>query len=227
MNQQYLILGGTALVSAALGAGASYLVLNKRLEAKYEEIAREDLKDAKAYYKVLYKTGDEYASPVGLANALEVKVQELGYQSTATSTIVVADEKTPIAVYDNVDDSENAALDPTMRSADYPYVVTQKEHLENEREYTQITLTYFEEDDVLVDEGETPIEKTDETVGDANLTRFGLGSNDNNVVYVRNERLEVDFEIVRNKGSFAKEVLGFIEHSENLGRPRKFRRDYE
>jgi hypothetical protein len=221
MNSQYLILGGTALASAALGSGVTYLVLNKRLEAKYEEIAREDLKDAKAYYKILYKKGEEYASPVDLAESLDVKVQELGY-APSDDEIVTVNEQEPLGQYEPEGDWD---AEVRKRTSDKPYIVTQQEHLESE--LTQITLTYFEEDDVLVDEGETPIEKVDETVGEINLTRFGHVSKDNNVVYVRNERLEVDFEIVRNKGSFAKDVLGFIEHSENLGRPRKFRRDYE
>jgi hypothetical protein len=108
-----------------------------------------------------------------------------------------------------------------------PYVISWDEFASAVLEYDQDTLTYFEKDDILVDGRDDAVNDVDGTVGLANLERFGDQSKDNNIVYVRNDKLGLDFEIVRSKGSYAKEVLGFIEHSEPRGRPRKFRRDYE
>jgi hypothetical protein len=95
--------------------------------------------------------------------------------------------------------------------------------MENEPDHIQHTLTYFEGDDVLTDEEDQPINETDDTVGNANLLKFGHGSKDNNIVYVRNEKLDLDFEITRSKGSYIKEVLGFIQHDDRK-RVRSFRR---
>lgn len=110
---------------------------------------------------------------------------------------------------------------------DTPFVIEHDEFYNNETEYAQNSLTYFEGDDVLVDAADTPINDTDATVGDDNLTKFGHGSRDENIVYVRNDRLEVDFEIARSKGNYTVEVLGLdhvIQHGDR--RPlRKFRQD--
>jgi hypothetical protein len=109
------------------------------------------------------------------------------------------------------------------RNPDEPYVISEEEFLENEPEHVQHNLTYFEEDDVLTDEQDQPIPDTEETVGNANLLRFGQGTKDNNTVFIRNEKLNIDFEVSRNKGSYVREVLGFIQHDDRR-RVKSFRR---
>lgn len=103
-----------------------------------------------------------------------------------------------------------------------PYIITKDEFFENETEFSQVSFEYFEDDDVLCDEQNRALTSAEENeaVGSGNLL-FGRGSGDNNVVYIRNEKLEVEYEVRLCKGSFKEEVLGFIEHSEK--RVRKFR----
>lgn len=107
---------------------------------------------------------------------------------------------------------------------DKPYVISVEEFGENPQEYDQQTVTYYEGDDTLADSRNQPIEEIDSTVGDDNLERFGHGSNDVNVVYVRNERLELDFEVIRDPGYYVVEVLGLdrpeksLKHSQQRGR---------
>ena len=38
--------------------------------------------------------------------------------------------------------------------------------------------------------------------------RFGHGSNDPNVVYIRNDRLKAEYEVLLNSGSYQEEILG-------------------
>lgn len=95
-----------------------------------------------------------------------------------------------------------------LRRNGVPYVVSQEEYDENPDRNEQIVLTYFAFDDVLVDEEEKEIDDVERRVGKENLTRFGHGSNDPVIVYVRNEQLGLDFEILRSEGSYAEEVLG-------------------
>ena len=77
--------------------------------------------------------------------------------------------------------------------------------LENENDLSQVSLTYFEPDAVLVDEQDRPFSDPS-LVGTANL-RFGCGSKDVNIVYVHNPNIDVLFEIARSEMSYA-EVLG-------------------
>lgn len=100
-----------------------------------------------------------------------------------------------------------------------PYVISQEEFYRNELDFEQVSVEYYMVDDVLVDERSQPVGDADKMVGDS-VNHFGFKSGDPNIVYVRNEELEVDFEIKRNTGSYSEEVAGFVEDDEP-GRPRR------
>lgn len=113
------------------------------------------------------------------------------------------------------------------RSEDYPFIITQEEWLENEPEHDQVTVTFYEEDGMLADEQDKPVPDSDEIVGDVNLNRFGYGSKNNNIVYIRNMKMGVDYEVTRSFGSYAQEVLGFTHSDDIRPRIRKFRGEDE
>lgn len=94
---------------------------------------------------------------------------------------------------------------------DGPYVISLSEFTEDKQHYDKISWCYYEGDDVLCDENEEPISEgsVEETVGDA-LVRFGDGSDDENIVYVRNDKISCDYEISRVNASFSEVVLGII-----------------
>ena len=112
------------------------------------------------------------------------------------------------------------------RGASTVYIISSREFEHGDNDYSQNTLTYFEGDDVLVDERDKPIHNKSNVIGDAGNLRFGDQSNDPNVVYIRNEHLEVDFEVCRSSGTFTEEILGIsIAEDRVKNRPRKFRTD--
>ena len=57
------------------------------------------------------------------------------------------------------------------------------------------------------DEDGHPLPHADIIVGQDNL-RFGEGTDDEDVVFVRNDRLQTEMEICRKHASFEEEVLG-------------------
>lgn len=156
------------------------------------------------------------------------KVEEVKVEEEVTETDETDEEEEPRVVSNifeaaQVPEGEYFDYDDEVakRSKDEPYILTHEEFMNTEKDYDQHTLTYFEGDDILVDERDEIVPDSDGLVGDDNLTRFGHGSKDNNIVYIRNENLEMEFEVVRSQGEYTKEVLGFIQHSD---RPiRKFR----
>lgn len=109
-----------------------------------------------------------------------------------------------------------------------PYVVTREEYDENADQNEQTSLTYFGYDEVLIDEDEKSIDNIEEFVGKHNLQRFGHGSGDSKIVYIRNEQRGMDFEVLRSDGSYQEEVLGLtsddshLEHSSMSGRGRRY-----
>lgn len=108
------------------------------------------------------------------------------------------------------------------RSPDEPYVISHSEYMENENGFTQQDLTYYNGDDILTDDQDTPITDIEFVVGSESLTRFGQGSGDRNVVYVCNEKTESIYEITMSSGEFGKEVAGF-QHSAPIRRFRQGR----
>lgn len=210
---------GSAVVSAAISGAATYYFTNMRIRTKYVELSRAEIAEARKFYAKRYKT-HEFSDPNVVAKKYETEIERLGYASPATSSQKVTEV---LDVDETEEESEESDEDP---DEDEPYIIGFSEFLTNDLDHEQVSLTYFEEDDVLVDATDQPVPDIDALVGIKNL-RFGHKSKDNNIVYIRNRYLSIDFEVARNKGNFAKDVLGFIEHSERRGAPRKFRREYE
>lgn len=109
-------------------------------------------------------------------------------------------------LFDTHGASDKDLLDRSARSADHPYVIDSEEFEDAELDFSQNTLTYYAGDNVLTDESDQPV-NIGQIVGESNL-QFGIGSGDKNIVYVRNHRLEVDFEICKDPGYYTEEVLG-------------------
>lgn len=174
----------TALISSAVGFAAGYFVAKKTLEKKYEELAGEEIEDARKHYAMLHKK-DEFSTP---ENALKVMNQRLGY----------------IQPEEEGDDVFEAVGTKT----DGPYIISEAMFFDGSEGQTQVTLTYYAGDDVLVDENEQIVDEVSSWVGVLNLKRFGHESNDPRTVYIRNDAMKIDFEVVKSDNSYAEEVAG-------------------
>ena len=75
---------------------------------------------------------------------------------------------------------------------DKPYDISPDEFGEFD-DYEKISLTYYK-DQILADDGDEPIEDIDEVVGSESLNCFGEYEDD--AVFVRNDRLKCDYEIL-------------------------------
>ena len=108
--------------------------------------------------------------------------------------------------------------DEASRIPGKPYVITVTEFTDNDLDYGQNAISYYTGDQVLADERDQPIPNIDYVVGRHNL-RFGDGSGDPNIVFVRNEELGVDFEICQSLGTYSEEVLGVAPAETRSKRP--------
>lgn len=235
-----LIFGGL-VVGAGLGGALGYFLTRRKLETKYNEIAEAEIAEMRKYYKdksVVFENKVEKPK-------LEDLVRKQGYSAEPpmavtppTSVVDAAKEATeeeddprPELSEENVfekppvtkeevgmpliENDWNYQRELQRRSPIRPYVIHRDEKDENEV-YDTVTYTYYEEDDVLCNEGDDVIGKDerDALIGEANLERFGHGSGDASIVYIRNDKLEMQMEVVRSPNSYAEEVHGF-QHSEN------------
>lgn len=90
-----------------------------------------------------------------------------------------------------------------------PYVISDGDFLEGMPGYDKITITYYEQDDVLADDHEDVIHDVGRFIGNDALTAFSRKPGAEGVVYVRNTQLSTDFEVVLDRGSYSETVLGF------------------
>lgn len=222
-----------ATTTALMGSAVGFFCAKKVLEKKYADLADEEIEKAKKYFKVLYKV-DGYSTPEGAAKELgrDVEVaaatalKVYGGHMLKPADLAVAKKVAEIAQVEEetaqeitrsvfgptrstTEEAEAFAEEVRNRTDDVPYVISEEEYMQNDTDYTQISLTFYEGDNVLADDRDDPIPTVDDLVGDNNLLRFGDWSNDPNVVYVRNDVREQEYEITRSQGKFSDEVAGF------------------
>lgn len=126
-------------------------------------------------------------------------------------TIVVEDQPNiPVkkSIFENsaIEDDWNYEVEVQSRRDRSVYIIHRDEFYGEESGYPQTTLTYYAGDNILTDENDVPIYNFPAIVGDL---KFGYGSNDRNVVYVRNDKLKAEYEILLSSGSYEEEILGY------------------
>ena len=92
-----------------------------------------------------------------------------------------------------------------------PYVIPVAVFFENEYEWTQETLTYYQGDDIVSDQADQVVEQHTRVLGELN---FGHGSGDPNVVYIRNPSLKREWEVLLHSGKYESEILGLTVERE-------------
>jgi hypothetical protein len=218
---------GTALVA---GGAVGYLVAKKQLETKYEALARQEIDQARDYYRTLHKkdgyaTAEEAAAallpreanealrlysgavPPELSGSLKYHRAEL-LESVGSLTLA---EPVELSVFNQVENEQDVEAEVRQRTEEAPYIISKDEFFADEAGHDQITITYYLGDGVLADERDQPMEDIDSAVGDDNIPRFGHRSEDPNILYVRNHVLGTDFEITLSKGKYSVEVAGLQE----------------
>jgi len=114
---------------------------------------------------------------------------------------------------DDPDDPDDRApgIGPVLKDTRRIVILSQDEFLANEFEdegYTQLELTYFEGDQVLVDERDVPV-RSPEMIAGHFKQYFGHNTTDPDIVYVRNNAMKLDIEIKRRYTEYRTEVLGY------------------
>lgn len=222
MNR-YVWTGASMALGLTVGAVSGYFVAKKRLETKYEALVKKDIAEARLFYATLYKK-DGFETPEAAANTLGF--EPVIDDGTSEAAKMIAQRRQMVVAVDALKRYQGGeknvniftTSDPELPSEDElrnrteeaPYVITKDEFLTNETGYTQVTLTYYEGDEVLADDQDQSVPDLDALVGDNNVpAKFGWRSKDPNIVYVRNDAMDIEFEILRSTGKYSEEVAGF------------------
>jgi hypothetical protein len=95
-----------------------------------------------------------------------------------------------------------------VKESDEPYLLTEDEYQNDNGEIRQEPLVYWAIDGQLTDISNNLIENPKKVVGSTTLTKFGFIQSDPDILYVRNNKRNIDYEISKVEKSYAVEVQG-------------------
>lgn len=136
----------------------------------------------------------------------------------------------PRVVEDEIDEELGASMGEKREPNAEPYLIDEEVYAENEYTHARAQWTYYDKDDVLVDEMDHEVYNRADLIGDIDLTRFDDHSDDGVTLYIRNEYKELDICIAMDYGSWAEKALASAaertlehEYQREVRRPRRFR----
>lgn len=183
-------------VGAIIGSAVTY----KLLKTKYEHIAQEEIDSVKEVFARIHsESTDEDEETEEAETVLSENAKEK--HSIKEYAAMIKDSG-----YVNYSDSNtNKKEDPNVKK---PYVISPDEY--GEEDYAVVSLCYYA-DGVLADDWDKVIEDVENTVGEDFANHFGEYEDDS--VFVRNDELETDYEILRDTRNFS-DVVNTNAHPE-------------
>lgn len=178
------------VVGAAAGSAATWLYAKKY----YERIAQEEIDSVKAVFS------ERKPDTVVKNNNVQEENQHKADIAKLKPDLVNYAAKLQEEGYTNyTKHSEKIIEEKDVAMPNKPYIISPEEFGESGN-YTQISLTYYS-DGVLADDEDEIIEDIDDTVGEDFADHFGDYEDDS--VFVRNDRLKCDYEILRDNRSYS------------------------
>lgn len=181
------------LAGATVGAATAWVCLRKR----YEQIAQEEIDSVKAAFaekKPVFTNEnriDEQAENQHKADIAKLKPDLVNYAAK------LQEEGYVNYTEHSKKNTEEKKEEPMP---DTPYVISPDEFGASDN-YAQISLVYYDSDEVLADEEDEIVEDIAGTVGEDFAEHFGEYEDDS--VFVRNDRLRCDYEICKDNRSYA------------------------
>ena len=167
------------------GAGIGSVVTYKLVKKQYDQIIQEEIDSVKEAFSGESNGSDETKEPEQEKNEEEPNEEETYESIIKESGYVVETEK-----------KEDKHMEK-------PYVISPSEF--GDSDYAILTLTYFLDGTVL-NERDKIVTNVDELIGDDFASHFGDYPEDPDTVYVRNDKLEIDFEILKDYREYSETV---------------------
>lgn len=195
----------TAAVGLAVGSVIGYKYAEKKMLAEFEERLERETNLVRRMYKPEHETpqdmveelyGEAIKEYQGEEGAAPESKEPVAYHKIRPSSVEIAKKEEKLI--------ERSVFQPSEDRGEI-HVITANE--QQESGYEQVTWTYYAKDGVVTDVHEDRIEDYAKFLGTDFIEMFGVGSDDENVVYIRNEVLMIDYEVVRSHGAYVEEVL--------------------
>lgn len=189
------------VLAFATGAAIGSVVTWKVVKDKYERLVQEEIASVKDAFADRIDDSQEEtdyndetdAEPNGASKQINWdELEDLEEEDEASDEEDTNDYERVVNNYTN---KKGGAEEVYLA----PYVIAPYDFGELDG-YSQIELTYYEGDDTLEDDEYNIINDRDELIGPQALTTFGEYEDD--AVFVRNERLKADFQILKDYRSY-------------------------
>ena len=200
-----IVYGMIFLAGAATGSGVSYLVLKKKFAAEKDD----ELAEVRAYYKKKVESGAEFFDEMNkkmkeIANENRDKYEKAAEKSKNRKDVYSKDREDMQTLYNHMfnkeDEEDMAGKESPKEAPSRPYMISPEQYSNEYRHFAKVPLTYYADNETLVDGNDDPIDDIAGTVGFKALEHFGEYEED--IVNVRNEALGVDYEVTRIHDSF-------------------------
>lgn len=194
-------------IGVVVGGAGVYYGMNETLKDGYRRAVEEEIRQVKDHYKIVHSK-DQFETPEEMLEARREETED-EYEKRIALYSLETDAKAWTAADDPavIDyTTRKPKEEPKMPSEGKAYPINFEQFDGEETHYSKDTLTYFKGDDVVADENDERIEDIEGIIGAEALSHFDEFSLE--TVYVRNDRLSSDFEIVLDKGRFSEVVEG-------------------
>lgn len=188
MNKNILINGLTFAVGVAIGSVVTWKVVKTR----YEKISEEEIESVREAYKKKYTSVEEPNTEEKETIHVAKDLAE-GNESVKQALDICKKEGYVV----DIKKEEDAAM------KDEPYVISPEEFGEND--YVINSLTYYS-DGTVANEKNKIVSNTEELIGKDFAEHFGDYDYDPDAVYVRNDRIRVDYEILKDYRAYSETI---------------------
>jgi len=178
------------VVGAAIGAASTYFILKD----KFEQQANEEAEQTKKYYEELYSNKEETQSePV--EEVVKVEPMKTKEERGEPDYNDIIDKLNYNKYSTDVPDSEG-----NPRPAKRPYQISMDDYNTDTRQIKKI-ISCFEEDGICMDnDTKEVLDNVAKDIGMDNIELIGMDGEDE--IYIRNEQLGIDYNIVSEPGSY-------------------------
>lgn len=178
------------LAGAAIGAGVTAYFMNQYCEKRI----REEVQSVKDKWEEDHAPDPE--EDVKEESPIAPEITEHIDYTASTEEIA---EMTDLVESEGYKKRKEAELE--LRKNAKPYMISQEEY--SSGEYEVIGLTYYSDNILATDDTMEPVEDVEGTVGFNSLAHLMKGGPDDDIIYVRNDRLKIDYEVLRDDRPFS------------------------
>lgn len=195
----------TSTLIFAVGAIIGSTVTWKLIKTKYEQIAQEEIDSVKETFSRLHEESTDKDERAKMAERAKGFIDNKNEKPDIKEFAAKLKECEYVKYSDSKEDKERKTV-----TVNKPYVISPEEF--GEADYNIVSLNYYA-DGILANDFDEIVEDVENTVGEDFEEHFGDYEEDS--VFVRNDELGLDYEILRDMRNFSDVVKNHSHHTED------------